>query len=98
MRRPGEYFRTFSTPLLLDSATSHHITDVIEAIEKENIQTNIIHGELTPLVQGLDTNVNKSFKAGMREKWEHWFEESERERTKSGKRKRVSDEQICQWV
>ena len=95
MRRPGGYFRPFPTLLLLDSATSHHKPDVKEAIEKEKIQTKIIHDGLTPLVQYLDTHVNKSIKAGMREKWEHWLEAGERECTKSGKHKRVSYEQIC---
>ena len=57
----------------------------------------IIHGELTPLVQFLDTNVNKSFKARMKKKWEHWLEVGEREYTKSGKRKSPTNRFVSGW-
>ena len=99
-RRPGAFFSShnLSTLLIMDSATSHTTDNVSEALEHCNIKSKIINGGLTPLIQFLDTHVNKSFKSAMREKWEDWVENGEVEYTKSGKRKSASYQMICEWV
>ena len=82
----------------MDSATSHTTDEVFKALEHSKINYKIINEGLTPLIQFLDTHVNKPFKSAMCEKWEDWIENGEIEYTKIGKRKKASYQMICEWV
>ena len=60
-KRPGGFFNSLSTLLIMDSATSHATEAVRNRLGEKRIDPKIIHGGLTPLIQYLDTHVNKSF-------------------------------------
>ena len=61
-RRPGGFFNAGKFILLMDSPKSHLGDEVEPAFTGVNSSINIIHGGMTPLVQFLDTHVNKPFK------------------------------------
>ena len=98
VKRPGGFFKSLSTLLIMDSATSHTTNLVKEGLAENKIDEKIIHGGLTPLIQYLDTHVNKSFKGNVRESWEDWMANGEAEFSKTGKRRRASYEMITGWV
>ena len=62
-------FNTGKSILLMDSAKSHLGDEVEQAFTDVN---SSIHDGMTPLLQFLDTHVNKPFKDIMKEKWEDW--------------------------
>ena len=97
-RRPGGFFNTGRSVLLMDSAKSHLGDEVEKAISDVNSDVHIIHGGMTPLLQFLDTHVNKPFKDGMKEKWEDRIENGDAEFTKSGNQKRASYQLVAVWV
>ena len=76
----------------MDAATSHTTKEFKQGFS--NLKTNVkfIEGGLTPHLRFMDTHVNKPFKGGVKSKWTKWIEKGEVEYTKSGKRKKVSDE------
>ena len=53
---------------------------------------------MTPLLQVMDTHVNKPFKDILKNKWAEWLDHGEQEFTRTGKRRRASYEMIAQWV
>ncbi len=50
---------------------------VKEAFKREKTSLQYIPGGMTPILQPIDTHVNKSLKASMRRKWEDWLLEGE---------------------
>ena len=82
MKRPGGYFQSQSTLLILDAATCHNTEKVEENMKQNKIDTKVIHGGLTRLIQYLDTRVNSEFKRGMWERWEEWMANGVAEFTK----------------
>ena len=52
------------------SAKSHLDDEVEQAFTDVNSSIKMIHSGMTPLLQFLDTHVNKPFKDIMKEKWE----------------------------
>ena len=73
-RCPGGYFKTGKSVILLDSHQSHFGKEVDQAFELSNTTTKMIHGGMTPLIQFLDTHINKPFKDCLKEAWETWME------------------------
>ena len=69
-RRPGGFFNTGKSILIMDSVKSHLGDEVEQAFTDVNSSIKIINGRTTPLLQFLDTHVNKPFKDIMKEKWE----------------------------
>ena len=53
---------------------------------------------MTPLLQFLDSHVDKSFKGGSKEKWQEWIDLGERENTEAGNRGRASYTMVAEWV
>ena len=60
----------FQYRLLMCSAKSHLDDEVEQAFTDVNSSIKMIHIGMTPLLQFLDTHVNKPFKDIMKEKWE----------------------------
>ena len=61
-RRPIGFFNAAKFILLMDSPKSRLGDEVAQAFTGVNSSINIIHGRMTPLVQFLDSHVNKPFK------------------------------------
>ena len=97
-RRPGCFFKRISILLIMDSETCHKTDDVIELLNKENVDLKLVRPGMTPLLQLLDTHVNKSFKGNLRDAWDTWIDEGETTYTKTGKGKRPSYAEIAKWV
>ena len=97
-RRPGGFFNTGKFILLMDSAKSHLGDEVEQAFADVNSSTKIIHGGMTPLLQFLDTHVNKPFKDIMKEKWEDWTVNGKAEFTEKGNRKGASYQLVAEWA
>ena len=68
----------------MDSAKNHLGDKVEQAFTDVDSSIKIIHGRMTPLLQFLDTHVNKLFKDIMKEKWEDWIVNGEAEFTEKG--------------
>ena len=84
-RRPGGFFSTGKSILLMDSPKSHLGDEVEQAFTDVNNSIKIIPCGMRPLSQFLDTHVNKPFKDIMKEKWEDWIVNGEAEFTEKGK-------------
>ena len=61
-KRPGGFFNTGKSILLMDFAKCHFGDDVEQAFLDVSSGVKIIHAGMTPLLQFLDTCVNKPFK------------------------------------
>ena len=85
-RRPYGFFNTGKSILLMDSAKSHLGDEVEQAFTDVNSSIKIIHGGMTPLLQFLNSHVNKPFKEIMKEKWEDWIVHGEAEFMEKGNR------------
>ena len=81
----------------MDSAKSHLGDEVEQAFSHLNSNIKIIHGGMTPLLQFLDTHVNKPFK-DMKEKWEDWIVNGDAEFTEKGNIKRASYQLVAEWA
>eukprot|EP00795_Rhopilema_esculentum_P007267 gene7267-12954_t len=53
---------------------------------------------MTPLLQFIDTHINKPFKDILKERWGEWIACGTEEFTKQGNRRRASYVMLCQWV
>ena len=71
---------------------------VTRVLEKNRVDTKMIHPGMTPLLQWLDSHVNKPFKDGMKDQWDNWIENVDRAFTESSKICRVSNEMIAEWA
>ena len=81
-KRPGSFFQQPKSLLIMDSARAHICHESIEALEGTNCM--IIDGGMIPLLQFLDTHVNKPLKDQLREKWSSWMTDGEIQYTTSG--------------
>jgi hypothetical protein len=95
-RRPASFFKP-SSLLIFDSCRAHITENVKKYVERES-KLAVIPGGLTPKLQPLDIAVNRSFKTKLRAKWETWMLNQIHEYTASGKIKRVSYKEICEWI
>lgn len=97
-KRPGGFFHRNKALLVLDSMRAH-ITDLVkEAIKKTNSIPAVIPGGTTKYLQPLDISVNRAFKVALRVQWEAWMTSGEKSFTKTGRMRRATYGQVCQWV
>ena len=66
--------------------------------EATKTDTKYINAGMTPLSQFLDTHLNKPFKDSLRDRWEEWLDNGEKEYTRNGNRKRASYEMVATWA
>ena len=97
-KRPGIYFQQPKSLLIMDSARAHTSKEATDALGGTNTTTEIIDDGMTPLLQLIDTHINKPFKDHLRTKWNEWMTGGEIQFTASGKRKRASYEMVVNWV
>ena len=96
--RPGAFFQTKQSLLIMDSMASHKKDTVKDNLLKCKTQLAIIPGGLTCKLQPLDLTVNRVFKDRMRYIWEKWMTEGDHTFTKSGRMRRASYQEVCAWV
>ena len=97
-RRPDGFFTSKKAILVMDSMRAH-ITDIsLETIKNTNSVPAVISGGLTKLLQPLDISVNRGFISSLRELWEEWMQTGEHSFTKTGRMRRATYADVCQWV
>lgn len=69
-----------------------------EAFKKTNSIPAVIPGGTTKFLQPLDISVNRAFKVALRVQWEAWMTNGEKSFTKTGRMRRATYDQVCQWV
>lgn len=98
VKRPGGFFKTATSLLVLDSMTAHKCESVKDHLKKMKSKISIIPGGLTKLLQPLDIAVNKSFKDHLRAIWENWMVDGEHSFTKTGRMRRATYAEVSNWV
>ena len=66
------------------------ISPFLRTFMRYNTECKIIDGGMTPLIQFIDTHVNKPFKDILKERWAEWIASGTEEFTKQGNRRRAS--------
>uniref|UniRef100_A0A5S6Q763 DDE-1 domain-containing protein n=1 Tax=Trichuris muris TaxID=70415 RepID=A0A5S6Q763_TRIMR len=95
-KRPGH--ANNSSLLIWDSFRSH-TTEVIKNHLKEcKVQTAVIPGGLTSILQPLDVCLNKPFKDYLREEWNEWMTNGQKYYTRGGCMRAPSLQTLCQFV
>ncbi|XP_039542042.1 uncharacterized protein LOC120489360 isoform X3 [Pimephales promelas] len=97
-KRPGGLFHRNKALLVLDSMRAHITDSVKEAIKRSNSIPAVIPGGTTKYLHPLDINVNRAFKVALRVQWEAWMTRREKSFTKTGRIRRATYGQVCQWV
>nr|AHN53440.1 DDE superfamily endonuclease [Nuttalliella namaqua] len=96
-KRPGGLLKK-SSLLVLDQFRAH-ITETTKKNFKEvKTQIAVIPGGLTSQLQPLDVAINKPFKVLMREEWNTWMAAGNHDLTPTGRMKRPTITQVCEWV
>ena len=96
--RPVSFFNR--TSLLIFDSFSAHIDEGIRNNYRTEHKTTtaVIPGGLTKKLQPLDISVNRSFKNHVREEWEKWMSEGIHTFTETGKMRRATHAEVCDWV
>ena len=85
--------------LILDSFSAHTDEGVRNTFKTEHKTTTaVIPGGLTKKLQPLDISVNWSLKNHVRKKWEEWMSGGIHTFTETGKMRRTTHMEVCNWV
>ncbi|XP_005751641.1 uncharacterized protein LOC102209438 [Pundamilia nyererei] len=95
---PGGFFHRKKALLVLDSMRAHITDSVKAAIKKTNSIPAVIPGGTTKFLQPLDISVNRAFKAALQVEWETWMTSGEKSFTKTGRMRKASFSDVCQWI
>lgn len=95
--RPGAFF-TKKSLLILDSMSTHRLESIKTSLNCASTHLAFIPGGLTSKLQPLDISVNHPFKSFIRKKWNEWMKSGDHTFTKSGKQRKASLTEICEWV
>lgn len=96
-RRPGGLLK--KPALLVYDQFRSHITEATKQVAQDmKTDLAIIPGGLTSQLQPLDVSINKPFKAFMRDEWTKWMEADNPVLTPTGRMKRPTISQVCEWV
>ena len=97
-KRPVSIFDRTSL-LIFDSFSGHIDQGVRDDLKKKHKTTTaVIPGGLTKKLQPLDISVTRAFKSRMREQWEQWMTAGIHSFTESGKMRRATLTEVCEWV
>lgn len=95
--RPVSFDRT--SLLIFDSFSAHIDKNVRNTFKTEHKTTTaVIPGGLTKKSQPLDISDNRSFKNHVCEEWEKWMSEGIHTFTETGKMRRATHAEVCNWV
>lgn len=96
-KRPGALLKE-PAMLVIDSFRGHLTTDVKKMAGRSKTHLVVIPGGLTSQLQPLDVSINKPFKGLMREEWNKWMQRNDTNLTPSGKVRKPTIPEVCQWV
>lgn len=90
---------SFENRLLCWDAFRCHISESTKQLMKSmKIDSAVVPGGCTSLIQAPDVSWNKPFKATVRENYETWMSSGEQQLTKGGRVKAATPEIICRWI
>lgn len=95
--RPGGLLQRKAL-LVLDSFRGHLTDRVKNRLATTRTDLAIIPGGLTSVLQPLDVCVNRPFKAEFRRCYSEWMAGGHHEKTPTGRLKRASLQQVCEWI
>ncbi|CAF90362.1 unnamed protein product [Tetraodon nigroviridis] len=96
-KRPGALLNGKSM-LVWDIFHAHLLDSVKSELKRNRTYQCVIPGGCTSLLQPLDVCLNKPFKVPMRQKWNEWMVNGEKQLTKVGNLKRLELATVCQWI
>lgn len=91
-------FRNRKYLLTMDAHGAHWHESVQSKLQQVKVETLMIPKRMTSFAQPLDVGINAPFKAKLRESWEKWIAEGEKNYTPRGMRRRPSWETVFKWV
>ena len=95
-RRPGALLN--HSLLVWDMFRVHLLDSVKRKLKDNKTRQAVIPGGTTSILQPLDVCLNKPFKTTMRELWNKWMMNGEKELTKAGNLKRPDLVTVCSWI
>ena len=93
-KRPGALLNGKSM-LVWDMFRAHLLKS---ELKRNRTYQRVIPGGCTSVLQPLDVCLNKPFKVHMRQKWNEWMANGEKQLTKVGNLKRAELATVCQWI
>ena len=96
-KRPGALLKPDSL-LVWDMFRAHLLDSVKRKLKENKTRQAVIPGGTTSILQPLDVCLNKPFKSNMRELWNNWMLNGDKELTKAGNLKRPDIGTVCTWV
>lgn len=96
-KRPGGLLKKPSL-LVLDQFRAHITGTTKKNFKEVKTHLAVIPGGLTSQLQSLDVSINKPFKVFMREEWNKWMAAGNHDLTPTGRMKRPTITQVCEWV
>ena len=97
----GKGKRAAARELGLNESIIRHWKQQREELTQCKKTTNLSEGRKADgpkYLQPLDISVNRAFKVALLVQWEAWMTSGEKSFTKTGRRRRASYGQVCQWV
>ena len=77
---------------------AHLLGKVKDTLKENKTYQAVIPGCCTSVLQPLDVCLNKPFKVNMRQRWNQWMVNAEKQITKAGNIWRPGLKTVCQWV
>ncbi|KAM3915673.1 pogo transposable element with KRAB domain [Leptodactylus fuscus] len=96
-KRPGGLLKKPAL-LVLDQFRAHISDNTKKIFKLAKTHLAVIPGGLTSQLQPLDVSLNKPFKVFMREEWNKWMAAGNHDLTPTGRMKRPTITQVCEWV
>ncbi|CAI5770390.1 pogo transposable element with KRAB domain [Podarcis lilfordi] len=96
-KRPGGLLKKPAL-LVLDQFRAHISETTKKCFKEVKTHLAVIPGGLTSQLQPLDVSINKPFKIFMREEWNKWMAAGNHDLTPTGRMKRPTITQVCEWV
>uniref|UniRef100_A0AAQ4RF46 HTH CENPB-type domain-containing protein n=1 Tax=Gasterosteus aculeatus aculeatus TaxID=481459 RepID=A0AAQ4RF46_GASAC len=97
-KRPGGFRHRKRALLVLDSTRAHMTDSVKAAIKMTNTIPAVIPEGTRKYLQPLDISVNRAFKLALRVQWEAWMTSSKKSFAETGRMRRATFSQVCQWI
>ena len=84
--------------ILFDSYGSHIAPPILASFQRHYKTTvGVVPGGMTPLLQGIDTHINKSLKSVLKQRYKEFMRSGEAEYTRGGNKKGPSYQQLVDW-